>query len=134
MIRFLPWSTRTETRVTRVSVPAQESSTSHLVPRTVATLYLPDVRNEPLPSPQSLRFLGFLALTRALLRVGHAESCSVGVSVVMPRDCVTLNRPSKKTAVSGFAPALGIAVSVTRPLHVSTLEPTGMPRVTSRST
>ena len=47
--------TVTVPRTTRVRVPAQLSLTSHFVPRTVAELYLPDVRNEPLPSPQRWR-------------------------------------------------------------------------------
>jgi hypothetical protein len=54
---------RTETTpvATFVSVPAQLSCTSHFVPRIVAALYWPRVRNWPLPSPQSLRVFGFFA-------------------------------------------------------------------------
>src|SRR5262249_8746218 len=46
---------------TRVSVPSQRSMISHLVPRTVAELNWPRVRNCPAPSPHSLRVLGFFA-------------------------------------------------------------------------
>src|SRR6185503_1270368 len=52
VLRGLNCVTRTLPRITRVSVPLQRSSTSHLVPRTVAALFLPLVRNRPLPSPQ----------------------------------------------------------------------------------
>src|SRR3954454_14428215 len=51
---------------TFVSVPEHESCTSHFVPRTVAELYWPRVRNEPDPSPHSLRDFGFLAAALAL--------------------------------------------------------------------
>ena len=44
---------RTVPRVTFVNVPSQRSSTSQIVPRTVAALYLPSVRNLPLPLPHS---------------------------------------------------------------------------------
>jgi len=93
MIVRLRWRTSTEPCVTRVSVPAQESCTSHRVPRTVAALYFPLVRNAPFPSPQSLRDF-FLAAALARPFLGHRASCSVSVRFVMPLDCVTLNRPS----------------------------------------
>src|SRR5262249_8214893 len=70
--------------VTRVSVPEQLSWTNHLVPRMVAALYLPVVRNEPLPVPQSLRVFGFLAAAWADLLRGQAASCSVSVRLVIP--------------------------------------------------
>ena len=46
--------TLTVPRLTVVSVPSQRSSVSQIVPRTVAALYLPFVRNLPLPLPHSL--------------------------------------------------------------------------------
>ena len=90
-----PWtlsSTSTPPTFTVVSCRRHVSSTSHRVPRTVAALYLPAVRNAPLPSPQSLRFLGFFCAAeapalRAVELLGQRE-------VVMPLDCVTLNNPS----------------------------------------
>src|SRR3954469_3452265 len=118
---------------TRVSVPVQESWTSHFVPRTVAALYLPAVRKAPLPSPQSLRVFGFVAAALALA-LGHFASASTRVRVVIPLACVTLKIPSKNLAVWGAAPALGIEVSSTVPLRVSTIEPTGMPLAASRTT
>ena len=53
---FLRLKSRTATvpRRTLVRVPSQRSSTSQIVPRTVAALYLPSVRNLPLPLPHSL--------------------------------------------------------------------------------
>ena len=80
--------------VTRVSVPAHESWTSHFVPRTVAALYLPVVRNAPLPSPHSLRVFGFFAAALARPSSGSGASCSTSVRLVIPRDCVTLKIPS----------------------------------------
>ena len=53
------------------------------MPRTVAALYLPLVRNLPLPSPQSLRVLGFLAAALAPCAFGQGASFSVSVSVVI---------------------------------------------------
>ena len=79
--------------VTRVSVPAQESCTSHFVPRTVAALYLPVVRKAPLPSPHSLRVF-FLAAALARPCFGQRASSSTSVRLVIPRDCVTLKIPS----------------------------------------
>ena len=53
----------------------QVSWTSHLVPRIVAALYWPRVRNLPLPSPQSLRVFGFVARReRARLRAAELLS------------------------------------------------------------
>ncbi len=67
MVFFLTSSrTLTTPCVTLVIVLVQVSVTSHLVPRTVAALYWPRVRNLPLPSPQSLRVFGFLAAALAL--------------------------------------------------------------------
>src|SRR5512133_2691335 len=52
------WRRRSRTltvpRLTVVSVPSQRSDVSQIVPRTVAELYLPFVRNFPLPLPHSL--------------------------------------------------------------------------------
>ena len=64
------------------------------MPRIVAALYWPFVRNLPFPSPQSLRVFGFLAAALAFLAAGHGASGSLSVSVVMSPDCVTLNMPS----------------------------------------
>ena len=79
--------------VTRVSVSAHESWTSHFVPRTVAALYLPLVRNLPLPSPQSLRVLGFLAAARAFRASGRRELLGQRQRVIPP-DWETLKMPS----------------------------------------
>ena len=89
-----PALTETLPCLTVVRVPAQESSTSQRVPRTVAALYLPVVRKAPLPSPHSLRFFAFLAAALARPFFGHAASGSVSVRLVMPFVCVTLNSPS----------------------------------------
>src|SRR4051812_17062473 len=51
--------TLTFPRATFVSVDEHPSSTSHLVPTTVAALRLPFVWKRPLPSPQRRRFLTF---------------------------------------------------------------------------
>ena len=40
-------------------MPSQRSSTSQIVPRTVAALYLPFVRNLPLPLPHSFPSTAF---------------------------------------------------------------------------
>ena len=60
----------------------QRSSTSHLVPTTVAALCLPLVRNLPLPSPQRRRFFLRLAAMLALPAFGQL-SFSISVSVVV---------------------------------------------------
>ena len=74
---------RTETTpvTTRVSVDLQRSSTSHLVPTTVAALCLPWVLKLPLPSPHSLRFFLPLAAMLALPPRGQ-RSFSTSLSVV----------------------------------------------------
>ena len=82
----LPW-------VTLVIVLVQVSVTSHLVPRIVAALYWPSVRNLPLPSPQSLRVFGFAAAARACPCCSRS-SFSDSVSVVMPPDWESLKMPS----------------------------------------
>ena len=81
---FFLTKSRTETRprTTRVSVDVQRSSTSHLVPTTVAALCLPFVRNLPLPSPHSRRFFLRFAAMLALPAFGQ-RSCSTSVSVVV---------------------------------------------------
>ncbi len=91
VLRLTLSRTLTTPSVTLVSVPAHVSWTSHLVPRIVAALYLPVVRKLPLPLPQSLRVLGFLADARALLPQGASGSTSV--SVVIPPDWLTLKIP-----------------------------------------
>ena len=103
------------------------------MPRTVAALYLPLVRNLPLPSPHSLRVLGFFGAARAALD-GHGASCSVSVRVVIPLAWVMLEDAVENSAVSGAAPAFGIEVSSTTPLRASTVEPTGMPWAASSAT
>src|SRR3954451_11505234 len=84
---------------TLVSVPAHESCTSQRVPRTVAALYFPDVRKAPLPSPNSLRVLGFFAAAAAAAAPaawrarGHAATGSLSGKLVPPPVCETLNHP-----------------------------------------
>src|SRR3954471_11480593 len=94
MYRFLAFTmtvlrltkSRTATRpcTTRVSVVAQVSWTSHLVPRTVAELKEPLVRNLPLPSPHSRRFFFFFLATLALpaaLQLSFSTSVSVVIGL-----------------------------------------------------
>ena len=83
VFRFTKSRTETFPRSTRVSVHVQRSSTSHLVPRTVAELYWPLVRNLPLPSPHSRRFFFFLAAALALPLALQPVSFSTSVSVVI---------------------------------------------------
>ena len=56
------------------------------MPRTVAAEYWPLVLKRPLPSPHSLRVLGFLAAADAedFLAFGQPVSFSVSVSVGQP--------------------------------------------------
>src|SRR4051812_43771748 len=126
--------TLTTPLVTRVSVPAHESWTSHFVPRTVAALYWPRVRNAPLPSPHSRRVLGFLAAADALPRLGQAASFSVSVRSVVALVWPSLKMPSKKLAICSLPPFCCTDVSWTVPFLVSTVAPTGMPCVPSSST
>ena len=72
---FFLAKSRTETRprTTRVSVDLQRSSTSHLVPTTVAALCLPLVRNLPSPSPHRRRFFLRLAAMLALPAFGQLQ-------------------------------------------------------------
>ena len=87
------------------------------MPRTVAALYLPSVRNLPLPVAPQLAGLGLAgAAALACSSFGQAASVSISVRVVMPPFCVTLKMPSQNSAVSGGAPAFGIEVSVDRAL------------------
>src|SRR5215216_926411 len=86
VLRRLKSRTRTFPRLTRVSVPLQRSSTSHLVPTTVAALRLPFVRNRPLPSPHSRR-LRFL----------------LDAALAFP-DVLQLSFSTSVTTVIGFAP------------------------------
>src|ERR1700754_1169720 len=113
--------------LTRVSVLVHVSCVSHFVPRTVAALYWPRVRNEPLPSPHSLRVFFFFAAAEALFARGHV-SFSVSASVVTglePLVWVSLNRPSKKSA-EAVLPLPCAAVIVIRPSRVSIVVPTGI--------
>ena len=85
--------TVTVPRATRVRVPAQLSLTSHFVPRTVAELYLPAVRNEPLPSPQRWRCF-FLVAAALRPPPRHEASASVSARFVTEPGWVTLKTPS----------------------------------------
>ena len=81
VLRFPKSRTETTPVTTRVVVLAQRSSTSHLVPTTVAALCLPEVLNLPLPSPHSRRF--FLPLAATLARPARGQrSRSTSVRVV----------------------------------------------------
>ena len=113
-----PWS----------ACPAQESCTSHLVPRTVAALYCPRVRNEPEPSPHSLRVFGFfLAAARAAsARRQRLVERQVG-------DAAGL-RDLEDAVVERRRLGRALAVSSTTPAFVSTVEPSGMPCDASTST
>src|SRR3954453_7187206 len=90
--------TRTLPRTTVVTVPAQVSFVSHLVPRVLAEDDLPTVRKLPCESPQRWRDLGvFVALADAPLAfLGHGPTVPVRyVSVIgraLPR-CRVLNLP-----------------------------------------
>jgi hypothetical protein len=53
VLRRLKSRTLTVPRFTVVNVPSQRSWVNQIVPRTVAELYLPLVRNLPLPLPHS---------------------------------------------------------------------------------
>ena len=85
------------------------------------------MRNLPLPSPQSLRDFGFFWAIDALRAFGQPVSFSLSRSSMKPPTLWIVNRPSKKSAVSGGLPAVGSAVSRTLPLRASTSEPNGMP-------
>src|SRR3954454_11123281 len=126
VLRLTLSRTLTTPVLTRVSVPAQESWTSHSVPRTVAALYWPRVRKEPEPLPQSLRLLGLWAAIRA---PPQRASGSVSVRSVVVFVCVSLKMLSWKVAVW---PALAVREIV--PLRVSIVEPSGMLWVPSSST
>ena len=91
---FTSSRTLTTPSLTLVIVLVHVSWTYHFVPRMVAALYWPRVRNLPLPSPQSLRVLGFLAAALAFLPAFLQSSFSVSVSVVMPPDWLSLKMPS----------------------------------------
>src|SRR5690349_6435256 len=82
---------------TRVSVPAQESWTSHWVPRTVAALYWPRVRNDPEPLPHSLRDFGFFlaaACAELCFFFGHFASGWESVRSVVFLPSLSLKMPS----------------------------------------
>ena len=99
-------------RLTFVRVPSQRSWTSQIVPRTVAELYLPDVRNFPLPLPHSCprtAFGPFFLLTAADRAPFCSAHCDRGGSPLSTRsvisafgflgfvfgvDCLTWKRPS----------------------------------------
>src|SRR3954465_2139019 len=87
--------TATTPRGTLVSVPAHESWTSHLVPRTVAALYWPRVRKAPEPSPHSCRVLGFFffffAAAADAPRFGQPASAWLSVRSVVAFVWVILN-------------------------------------------
>ena len=85
---------------TYVSVPSQRSSVNQFVPRTVAALYRPFVRNLPLPLPHRWRTLFFfgggVVATLASFRFPQtAKSPPVSVSVVSSvLSCVATNLPA----------------------------------------
>src|SRR4051812_6054076 len=93
---FLRLRSRTWTvpRVTLVNVPSQRSSTSQMVPRTVAALYLPSVRNLPLPLPHSLPrtdfgpFFFFLASTAADREPFSGAHCERAISPFKTRSVI----------------------------------------------
>src|ERR1700759_5397762 len=89
-------SSRTDTTpwATLVSVPAHESSTNHFVPRTVAALYWPTVRNEPWPLPHRLRVFGFLLAAAAWAPLPHGASGWLSVRSVVALVWVSLNWPA----------------------------------------
>ena len=72
--------TATTPWVTRVRVVVQVSWTSQVVPRTVAALYWPLVRNLPLPLPQSLRDFGFFWAALAVLLRAFGQPVSFSLS------------------------------------------------------
>ena len=79
-MRRLKSRTLTVPRFTVVNVPSQRSWVNQIVPRTVAELYLPSVRNLPLPLPHSPpstdfapRFFFFAAAAEAPLIGAHSE-------------------------------------------------------------
>ena len=118
--------------MTFVVVLSHRSVTSHFVPRTVAALYFPLVRNAPFPSPHNLRDFFFAADEDAFLPFGQL-SVSVSVSVVsgrLPLVWLILNRPSKNFAV----PPSPAALISTVPFRVSTVVPTGNCCACDRST
>src|SRR5215216_617092 len=127
VLRRLKSRTRTFPRLTRVSVPLQRSSTSHLVPTTVAALCLPLVRNRPLPSPHSRRLRFLLAAAFAFPPPPHC-SFPVIASVVsgwLPLRWVTLKTPRENHArCVGPATLLAAAARFTRSLLVSNVVPT----------
>ena len=87
--------TATTPWVTRVSVVVQVSWTSQVVPRTVAALYGPVVRNLPLPLPQSLRDFGFFwAALAALFGLRAAGQLLAQPQLDEPADLVDVKRPS----------------------------------------
>ncbi len=69
--------------------------TTHRVPRTVAELNSPLVRNLPLPSPHSLRVFGFAADDDAFLPFGQLSFGPASVSSVIGSEPVwpTLKMP-----------------------------------------
>ena len=69
------------------------SCTSHVVPRTVAALYAPVVRNLPLPEPHSLRFFGLRCAALALRR-DEQSSSSTSLRSTSVLVCVIRKMPS----------------------------------------
>src|SRR4051795_12965689 len=119
---------------TRVSVPEQESWTSHSVPRTVAALYWPLVRHAPEPLPHRCRVLGFFFAVAEACAFAHDASDSLSLrSVVLP-GWVTLKMPPKNVAVCGWPFALGTEDSCSLPALTSIVEPSGMSAAEVRST
>src|SRR4051812_9551249 len=111
---------------TRVSVPEQESWTSHSVPRTVAALYWPVVRNEPEPLPHRCRAFGFLVAFAAACARAHDASGSLSLRSVVRPGWGTLKMPPKNGAGCGGPPVLGTEESCSRPAFTSIVAPSGM--------
>ena len=89
-----------------VSVLVHVSCTSHWVPRTVAALYLPEVRNAPLPEPQSLRVLTFLPA--ALFALYGAQLGAVQAGLEAEREIGLLGAAARSGLVvveSRFGPS-----------------------------
>src|SRR3954452_25315276 len=112
MLLRLKSTTATVPRFTVVNVPSQWSCTSQIVPRTVAELYLPLVRNLPLPLPHSFPstdlgpFFLSAAADRAPFSGAHCERAiwslrfrsvmrATGfLGFVLGTDCLTWKMPS----------------------------------------
>src|SRR6266487_1684236 len=78
-------------RFTVVNVPSQRSWVNQIVPRTVAELYLPVVRNLPLPLPHSLPstdFGPFFFLAAAAAAPFSGAHCDREISPLSTRSVI----------------------------------------------